>query len=498
MQLSRWVNYFKEAIIVSETTKINPVLEKIMDFSDRLSPMLVKELRQGMRGVGFVILFIALQALLVLVMIGFSSADTYGNSGESLSSTLIMFFSISVLLVQPLRGVTALSSEIKGKTIDLMVLTKLSAWRIVFGKWVSLVSQSALIFATLLPYMIMRYFFGGMQLFAEISLLFCIFIASATLTAFTVGLSAVPSIVLRGIVCVIGSIFVIQFSFIGLLVGLSDVLDVFSFSDSDYIYAILAFFGVCTFVAWISLDFGASMIAPLAENRSTLRKLIGFPLVLIAGIAMLPVDDTMVIVMAMTLIIPLALTALTEQPHLVPQVCLPFVKRLGVGNIIGRVLYPGWAPGVLYVIGLFLLFQGLNLLTGFEGLNDDDLHATVITLFATLLFPLVIYRLFFRKSTNIFGLYLATMVFSWLIAVIVLIISQVTNQDGILWLFCWIPPVNLFCAFELSDDVAIGVGYVSFVAYALIPLVSSRAVWKHIRDSELAAKEILDKEKSAE
>ncbi len=469
-----------------------------MDFSDRLSPMLVKELRQGMRGVGFVILFIALQALLVLVMIGFSSADSYGNSGESLSGTLIGFFSIAVLLIQPLRGITALSSEIKGKTIDLMVLTKLSAWRIVFGKWVSLVSQSALIFATLLPYMIMRYFFGGMQLFSEISLLFCIFFASATLTAATVGFSAVSSIVLRGIVCVIGGIFILQFSFAGAILSGSGMLDIFDFSDTDHIYALLSFFGVCGFITWLSLDFGASVIAALAENRSTPRKLIGFPLVLVASLAMIPVDDEAAILMAMILIVPLAVTALTENPHLVPQVCLPFVRKFGVGNICGRVLYPGWATGILYVVCLFVLLQVINAMTGFEGFDDDDVHATVITIFGSLLFPLVIYRFFFRKSANIFGVYLAIMMFTWLIAIILYVLSETTNQDGILWLFCWIPPVNMFCGFELDDDIAIGVGYISFVAYALIPLVSSKVVWKHIRDSELAAKEILDKEKSAE
>jgi hypothetical protein len=278
----------------------------------------------------------------------------------------------------------------------------------------------------------------------------------------------------------------------------SGVLGVFTFSDSDHIYALLSYLGVCGFITWLSLDFGASMIAPLAENRSTPRKLIGFPLVFLASLAMIPVDDTAAIVMGMILIVPLALAALTEHPYLVPQVCLPFVRKFGVGNICGRVLYPGWATGILYVVGLFILLQLINLLTGFEGLDDDELHVTVVTIFASLLFPLVIYRFFFRKSANIFGVYLAIMMFTWLIACILLILSQVTNQDGILWLFCWIPPVNMFCGFANDSEIAIGVGYVSFVAYALIPLVSSHVVWKHIRDSELAAKEIMDKEKPAE
>jgi len=311
-------------------------------------------------------------------------------------------------------------------------------------------------------------------------------------------LSAVPSIVLRGLVCVIGGFFVLQFSFAGVIMSSSGALDVFTFSEPEHIYALLSYFGVCGFITWLSLDFGASIIAPLAENRSTPRKLIGFPLVLLASLAMIPVDDTAAIVMGMILIVPLALTALTESPYLVPQVCLPFVRKFGVGNVFGRVLYPGWATGILYLVSLFAVLQLINLMTGFEGLADDEWHATVITIFASLLFPLVIYRFFFRKSANIFGVYLAVLLFSWLIALILMILSKVTDQDGLLWLFCWIPPVNLFCGFSLNADASIVVAYILFVAYALVPLISSKIVWKHIRDTELAAKEILDHEKPTE
>ncbi|MFC4991752.1 ABC transporter permease [Rubritalea tangerina] len=481
---------------MSEVVKVNPVLEKINDFSDKLSPMLVKELRQGMRGMGFVILFIALQALLVLVMIGFSTASSYGNSGESLSSTLIAFFSLAVMFVQPLRGITALSSEIKGKTIDLMVLTKLSAWRIVFGKWVSLVGQSGLILVTLLPYMIMRYFFGGMQLFAEIALLLLIFVASAALTALTVGLSAVPSIILRGIVCLIGGFFLLQTISMGVIFAREGLVDALTLSDPDALYGLLAFIGVSGYVMWLSLDFGASLIAPLAENRSTPRKLIGYGLVVLATLLMMPVDEDAALILGWILILPLALTALTEHPYLVPQVCLPFVRKFGVGNVTGRVLYPGWASGVFYVASLFVILQVLNAISGFELFDDDELHATVINSFSILVFPLVVYRLFFRKSANIFGIYLAVMMFTWLVGLLALVLAEVTDQDGLLLLFCWLPTANLFGTFSLGNSyegTMIAFGYLSYIAYSAIALVTSKVVWKHVRESELAAEELIEK-----
>ena len=97
-------------------------------------------------------------------------------------------------MVQPLRGISAVATEIKQNTIDLMVLTRLSAWRIVWGKWCAIMGQSALILLAILPYLILRYFFGGMQLFAEMALMLYLFVLSGALTAFTVGLSAVGSV----------------------------------------------------------------------------------------------------------------------------------------------------------------------------------------------------------------------------------------------------------------------------------------------------------------
>jgi len=168
-------------------------IKHISDFSDKLNPMLVKELRQGLRRSGFVILFISLQAILAFILLftaGFASSE---NAGHLLSRTFFFLFSCAALIVQPLRGISALSSEIKADTIDLLCLTRLSTWRIAFGKWISLVGQSALILTAIIPYLIFRYFFGDMQIFSEIMLLFSIFIASATLTACTVGLSSTKS-----------------------------------------------------------------------------------------------------------------------------------------------------------------------------------------------------------------------------------------------------------------------------------------------------------------
>ena len=172
---------------------------KIDDFSDKLSPMLVKELRQGLRAKTFVILFLALQGLLTFVLLIAMGASSSADGGGVVSSVIFFFYSLAVLVVQPLRGIGTLHNEIRGSTIDLMVLTRMGTWRIVLGKWVAIVSQSALLLAAIVPYLILRYFFGRMELFAELLLMGLVFLGSAVFTAVTVGLSALPSILVRGL-----------------------------------------------------------------------------------------------------------------------------------------------------------------------------------------------------------------------------------------------------------------------------------------------------------
>src|ERR1035437_8129724 len=93
------------------------------DFPDHLSPMLVKELRQGLRASTFVIVFLVLQAILAMVLLATASASGPDMAGQTISGIIFLCFGLAVLVIQPLRGIGALSSEIKGNTLDLMVMT---------------------------------------------------------------------------------------------------------------------------------------------------------------------------------------------------------------------------------------------------------------------------------------------------------------------------------------------------------------------------------------
>ena len=82
------------------------------DFADWLSPMLVKELRQGMRTKLFVSTFLILQGLMMFsVILGLL---TIGFSSDSSLSTGFFWtvISLPVLCILPFSGLGAVSNEI--------------------------------------------------------------------------------------------------------------------------------------------------------------------------------------------------------------------------------------------------------------------------------------------------------------------------------------------------------------------------------------------------
>lgn len=418
------------------------------EFSDRLSPMLVKELRQGLRARTFVILFLALQAFLGVILLSAIGAAAPERAGQTVSSVIFFFFSMSVLIVQPLRGIGSLHSEIKGNTIDLMVLTRLSAWRIVLGKWIAIVSQSALLLAAIAPYLILRYFFGRMNLFAELHLLALIFIGSAAFTALTVGLSAVPSIFIRGLVPLVGAVYLAGgISAVCFGNGIDEVVKFCTLQEPKSGWVLLTILIFLAYFGWFALALGASMIAPQAENHSSARRLI----TLLAAIALgalnhfAAFEREFLAIMLAVLVTPAMVIALTEPFYLLPPICRDFVRRGAIGRLAGRFLYPGWPSGVLFT-GLLIGTASVATLLPKHSFTPEFAEEMKIALsgsLATLLLPALIQRFLPDRFRQGFGIYLLIMAILGVLAILAGLVAAQSEDDSFLWALSWIPPVQL-------------------------------------------------------
>jgi hypothetical protein len=163
--------------------------------------MVVKELRQGLRARWFVIPFVAVQAAAVaLVWIESMATQNTGSAFGSSSLGHWLFWGLVVTVVAvvlPLRCLDGLRSELVGDNAHLCALAGLSRWRVAGGKWLTHMVLAGLVVISLLPYGIVRYFFGGVEFLPNAFALVQAFAASAAMSALFLGASGYESYWMR-------------------------------------------------------------------------------------------------------------------------------------------------------------------------------------------------------------------------------------------------------------------------------------------------------------
>ena len=353
----------------------------LKDFPNWLSPVLVKELRQGMRTHIFTIAFIALQLVMFVLSFFASLTAGMGDAGQEFSGIFWFILSTLLIVVMPLRGFSALSGEIRGGTMEPLYLTRLSAWRITFGKWLAIVVQSALITVTVLPYVVVRYWFGGVDIANELMALSGVFLASALLTALFVGFSAHTSFVIR--IVVAGGTYLFMYGFGMNVMARLMMRGVYGGGPSMYSPltdwgTISAIVFVLVFFTYFLLDMGATMIAPLSSNHSTRKRLAGLATAMALMLSNLIWDEFFLIVLATLVLAVVCLDALNERPTTVFSVYRPFFRRGPPGELAAFFLAPGWPHGVLFsgIAGITLV--GLASV-------DQDLDSTQVAILVAIL-----------------------------------------------------------------------------------------------------------------
>lgn len=465
------------------------------DFSDRLPPMLVKELRQGLRAKTFVGVFLGLQLFLGIVMLFATTATGLNGAGEAVSQIIFFFFSLAVLVVQPLRAMNALHSEIKTTTIDMMVLTRLNARRIVAGKWAAIVGQTLLLFVSIVPYLILRYFFGGMNLFAELLALGSICLLSACLTAFNVGLSSNSAIIVRGIMPL--ALTVCMFIFMTFMMEeFDDFMEFFALEQPTYVAIFCGLLIGSLYLAWTAFGLGVSAIAPASENHSTLNRLVTIITMALVGLILYlaKADPEMVPFLIGIVAFPGIVLSLTESNFLMPRVTIPFVRRGMIGRFFGAFFYPCWTSGVQFTALLsviVLAVGGLTMNKTTSSYFGTEEYTVLISLLGSALFPAIFLAKFQSRIQNRLGLYFAILIGSFALTLALIAVAESTNADASMWLFCWLPPIHLYMIDnrEFDERTTLIVSLIFTGIYMGILLIHG---WMHYKTIRSAEQEALD------
>jgi len=369
------------------------------DFPAWISPMLVKELRQGVQSGAFAWTFILLQAAMFLLMTFWVLNRSTGQQSRLDVNQLFhgffwSLFGFAAAVILPVRAAGSMTAERVGNTLDLLRLTHLSSTQIVVGKWLAVMAQVLLIATAVLPYLVLQYFFGGLDIVADLFSFVVVLLVAAVMTAGSLA-AAGQSPLTRGLLTAF--LFIAVPNFLG---GFGSVLGTAVLSPWSAIPAILV---VAALLTAVMLIYAAAAIAPPAENhacRVRLLALVATGLAMAAGAWFGPISASFVIVVTVLLVAGIAIAELTSDPVELASIHAPFA-RLGLfGRPAAMVLTPGWATAICFTL-LAAPFLGLAVFGGFPGL---PLTARIPEKFvlgvAAILFPLSLMLRFAAGKTR--------------------------------------------------------------------------------------------------
>jgi len=356
-------------------------LTPLRDFSDRLSPMVVKELRHGLRTRAFTSILTFFQLIMILII----GAGMMGVPMEVVNNIFWSISLLALLLALPLRGFATLSGETQAGTMDMLTLTSISSFRIVWGKWSALFSQTLLLSTSLLPYMVARYHFGGVEIVREVIALTVAALASGLASAAYVAFSSQRSLILRLFLTagVLGSLLpvtVFIFVMINDTSGDEVLRELLSLPRVEQIgivggILLMVIYGIVTLLAM-----GASRIAPVSENHSTWKRVVHLGMIgllAVAGGALSFHSEeaaaVWIFVPAMFMTLIIGLDVLTEEMPRFPSVVQGFMQRGAFTRRTGRLLYPGWASGTfLYLLLCSLILSVMVIHASRHSWNDVE------------------------------------------------------------------------------------------------------------------------------
>ena len=137
-------------------------------WSERLNPVLVKEVRQVLKSRGFaaaflVMLCVAWLASLALVAQAGNRLE-FGEFGRVFFGAYLTILMLALCFVVPMIVMRSVASEFEHRTFESLAITTLSAQRVVWGKLQGALVQMAAYYSAVTPFLCFTYLLGGISL----------------------------------------------------------------------------------------------------------------------------------------------------------------------------------------------------------------------------------------------------------------------------------------------------------------------------------------------
>ena len=254
--------------------------------SDFLNPILVKEVRQGLRGryfkgtYAFTLVIATLVGLFVLV-VGQEQSDV----GQAFFTAIFVCLTGAVLALIPFQAYVSTATA-DPRQADILALSNLRPHQIVWGRLLATLVQGGLVVSALFPFLGLAYLLPGVDLAAAMVAVVTVLIFGSVMACLTIAASWLTSNkLLRVLIMALSGLFQMFMAFTAVGLGFELVNNPNSLQNDEFYWALAMFWGHGLVVGGFALVGAAARIGHKEENRSTLARLLTTALVLV-GTAM--------------------------------------------------------------------------------------------------------------------------------------------------------------------------------------------------------------------
>ncbi|HEX4622564.1 MAG TPA: ABC transporter permease [Myxococcaceae bacterium] len=239
--------------------------------SERLNPIVIKEVRQGLRTKAFWVFFgLMLAACLVIAMVAFGTTQngTLDASGQLFFFAFFVPLAVVSFLLVPYSAYRSLAREREDDTWVLLTLTGLGARKILRGKLVSALLQALLYASAAAPFVLFSYFLNGIDLptiliTLGLGLAYTIFLVCLSVSAATLGDTRVTRAMAH--LGLLGLLLFLTFSGLGLAANLAEGPHGIT-ADSDLFKVLAVGLWVMTSYAVLVFEGAAARLSLLTED----------------------------------------------------------------------------------------------------------------------------------------------------------------------------------------------------------------------------------------
>jgi hypothetical protein len=264
------------------------VLKEKVAFSDRINPIVIKELRQAVQSrfvIAALLTLLSVQLAAIGIYILASGASLFGfDSGRQSFMMLFGILQVIGIVFVPLYTGARLAAERSDINVDLLFITTIKPRSVIAGKMFAAMTLTAMIYSACTPFMAFTYFLRGIDLPSIFISLGIGFVAVMACAQGAVFVACVP--VNRAFKIIFGLIALTIFGLIcfGTVLWVNEILRR-GVIGRDFWQMITVMSMVISFLIGLFFVLSVALIMPVAANRALPVRLFITVAWLLAGVA---------------------------------------------------------------------------------------------------------------------------------------------------------------------------------------------------------------------